>query len=66
MDTREQVHDRMTHELEELNRTPDSEPPQTTHQELMKSYRIASTDERNKVYIPELVDERRDDPAIKV
>jgi len=69
MDIREAVHDRMTHELEALissksqTITPENSIIEAT--ELDKSYHMAR-DEKNKVYLPDLLEQNSTDPAYRV
>lgn len=69
MDIREAVRDRMTHELETLNSSksqttaPENSVIEST--ELDKSYRVAR-DERNKIYLPDLLEQNGTDPAYRV
>jgi len=66
MDIREAVHDRMTHELETLNSSksqpvsPENSVIEPT--ELDKSYHMAH-DEKNKIYLPDLLEKNGTDPA---
>jgi len=69
MDIREAVHDRMTHELETLNSSkPQTIAPENSviePSELDKSYHMAR-DEKNKIYLPDLLEQNGTDPAYRV
>ena len=70
MDVREAVHDRMTHELEMLNESAKSrsvapENAVTDSTEWDKSYHMARN-EKNKVFLPDLLEENELDPAYHV
>ncbi|RDB17809.1 hypothetical protein Hypma_000673 [Hypsizygus marmoreus] len=70
IDTRTTVHARMTQELDALLKTDHSEGeddinPSVTEEQLSKSYHIAIVDKKNKRYLPDLVQEHREDPAFQ-
>lgn len=70
MDVREAVHDQMTHELETLNKSAKSqsvapENAVTDPTEWDKSYHMAR-DEKNKVFLPDLLEKNESDPAYRV
>ena len=70
MDIREAVHDRMTHELETLNESakPQSvalENAVTDPTEWDKSYHMAR-DEKNRIFLPDLLEQNESDPAYRV
>ncbi|KIM42576.1 hypothetical protein M413DRAFT_408453 [Hebeloma cylindrosporum] len=66
MDVREAVHDRMTYDLEDLksseSQTTAPENSVIEPTELDKGYHMAR-DEKNKVYLPDLLEQNETDPA---
>jgi hypothetical protein len=70
MDVWEAVHDRMTYKLGTLNESAKSqsvapENAVTDPTEWDKSYHMAR-DEKNKVFLPDLLEEKESDPAYRV
>jgi len=69
IDTREEVHDRMSCQLEQLSIVSDGAaafPQPHIEESPGVSYRIASTDEKTKIFLDDFLEANQNDPVFKV